>query len=187
MNKFKLLLASSIFAISGAVSAMPIVGEVAFTSETGSSWSAVDAFNADTTVAASTGVKFSPSVTTGFWGHVTNANGTFAGTENTEAEFFDFQFNPLVAGSTLWTFDTGMTTYSLTMNAVNTVLKGDTTLTVEGSGLLSVTGYDDTYGSWDFSGNRFSWSASAAPEPAMVLLLATGLIGFGFARKARKA
>ncbi len=188
MNKFtKLISASALLAFASAASALPtIVGDIAFSSETDAFWTPVDSADVATTLALSTGITFTAGVN-GFDQNVVSANGDFSGTETTGVDFLDFQFDPLTSGTPLWTFDFGGDTYSFTMNAVTTLSKGNTSILLEGTGFMSIDGYEDTFGTWDFSGNTFSYSSSAAPEPALILLLATGLIGFGFARRARKA
>ena len=63
-------------------------------------------------------------------------------------------------------------------------------LRLEGTGIISNTNFEDTAGSWSFSGDTadggtFSWSASSAavPEPGILALISLGLIGIGIRRK----
>ncbi|MDH5611247.1 MAG: PEP-CTERM sorting domain-containing protein [Gammaproteobacteria bacterium] len=186
----QLLLTASIFAISSVASAIvmpttPIVGGIAFSSETNAYWTSVDSLWNSTTLAASTGISFTAG-DNGFDQNVVEGTGSFAGTENTGVDFFDFQFSPLASGTPLWSFNYSGLTYSFTMNSVTTLVKGTSTILLEGNGFMSIDGYADTYGNWDFSGNRFSFSSSAVPEPGLALLLGVGLIGFGVSRKLRK-
>jgi len=65
-------------------------------------------------------------------------------------------------------------------------------LVLNGTGLISGAGYDDTAADWRYSstttGNgAFSWSASSSsqniPEPTVLALLSVGLIGFALRKK----
>ena len=67
-------------------------------------------------------------------------------------------------------------------------------INLSGTGTLMADGFDDTYGTWVFSGDSngiilFSFSsitgANAVPEPASLLLVGAGLMGFAAARRRR--
>jgi hypothetical protein len=110
-----------------------------------------------------------------------------------------FSFAPFPAGGVtpLWTFTVGgTTTYNFNLLSLQPIEQpGDNTLTLRGSGILSITGWDNTEGSWLFTGNQgggtFSFSSSNAPygpeNPgpgagvpdggSSVVLLASGLVG----------
>ncbi len=69
--------------------------------------------------------------------------------------------------------------------------RDDSALTLIGTGLFHLTGFDDTPGSFIFTANQagdtFSFSASEAtvPEPGSMLLLGTGLFGLAGAVRRR--
>ena len=127
---------------------------------------------------------------------VTQSDGDFAANgvvNGTTGSIQDFTFAPFagpIAG--FWTL--GIFSFQLD-NITSTsffTAGGQDFLVLTGTGIISAAGFDDTAGSWSFSGNRsgstFSFSASsgAIPEPATLALIGAGLLGLGVARR-RKA
>jgi hypothetical protein len=107
-----------------------------------------------------------------------------------------FTFNPFSAPVTpLWTFMFAGSTYSFDLTVLSSRLQpGDNTLTLKGTGTLSITGFDPTPGAWVFTanqlGNTFSFSSSNAAIPdsgSAVALLGIALAGIEGVRRALRA
>ena len=182
MNTYtKLIAAIALTAFAGAASAT-IIGNIDFDGGfTG--YEADGVTTADNLVAEV--FKFENDI------DVTAADGSLSFLLGTAVTYSTLDLNAIPA-SPLWVAD-ATTWFNLESITVDTV--SFNTRIVQGVGTLFLGGETATY-NWEFSsqgdgsGNPtiFSFSASQAnvPEPAIALLLATGLIGFGFARRARK-
>ncbi|MDT8281573.1 MAG: PEP-CTERM sorting domain-containing protein [Gammaproteobacteria bacterium] len=177
-NTRKFLIALALSAVAGIANAVPITGSIGFNGAyTHDGSSLLDATTITITTAEVAGI-----VTGSF-----AAEGIVAGDATTYSNFiFDPISTPI---NNIWTVGS----FSFTLNDMSVDFQSATLLALSGTGMFSSTdaGLDDSFGQWTFTANQnganLTWSSSAAPEPAMVLLLATGLIGFGFARKMRKA
>lgn len=128
---------------------------------------------------------------------VTSASGDFSGLEtvsnnlSTYGDIKDFQFDSLPAAiADFWTVDG----FSFELTSVVRTNTSSTFIDLVGTGIITATaaGLDATNANWMFSGDTsgggvFSWSASSevssVPEPGMLALLSTGLIGFGMRKK----
>jgi len=116
--------------------------------------------------------------------------GDFAGLEGTAASFSDFDVTNALP-TTLWSV--GGFTFNITDVLVNTIVPGNffNTTTLEGTGIISAAGFEDTAAQWVITANgtdtRVSFSSTAIPAPAGAALLGLSLLGFAFARRNKKA
>jgi len=194
---FKAIFAMGLLAVAGSVSAVPITGSIAFGLAPGASWTPTDnTLTIGPTTADADGVIFKPATVgpySGSDGLVSSAFGDYSSALGHGVDFSDFAFDPLTAGTTLWSFTDSGSTYSFTMSTLTIVSQTEHSISLEGLGIASITGLDDTSGHWTLTLNSddkaFSFSSSAAtvPEPGAVLLLGTGLLGLSLSRKRRKA
>ena len=177
-NFTRSLLAASIFAIAGSVSAMPITGSVGFGGTfTHNGTSLLDATFITVTDA-------SVLVATGDFS-LAGVNGS------SSVSYSSFDINPAGPVDSLWSV--GDFVFDLT--SISNEYQSTNFLVLQGVGTISAPGFDDTHGDWLYTsggGNVFTWSdtndavAYEVPEPAITLLLGAGLLGVSLSRKLRK-
>lgn len=188
MCKFKQLFFGALLAVTASsnVQALP---SITGTMEMGGGFRPVD--TNDNTVSAdlATGVDFD------FFGfdmfESTYADGNFSGLAGQLGNITDFQFDPFAAPiADFWTINI----FSFELTDVNRGFTNDPTnfLVLDGEGIISATGFEDTLATWRFTGDTsgggvFSWSASSAvssvAEPGVLALMSVSLLGFGLRRK----
>lgn len=166
-------------AVIGKAEALPITGDITF------GGTLLGTLNLGTT----TVVDFNPQaalVTSVTGGSALDTTIDFGSV----ATFNDFQFNPFVPNNPLWTVGG----FSFSLNSVTINTQNTSALVLLGAGDLSGNGFDATPYEWSFSADRtrntvaFSATnanATSVPEPATLLLLASGLAGIGWLRRKR--
>ncbi|MDX2503588.1 MAG: PEP-CTERM sorting domain-containing protein [Gammaproteobacteria bacterium] len=182
MNKFtKLVAAVALSAFAGIASAVPITGDILFTGT----------INTDTDdVTTATVFTFDNPINVAF------ADFSFAPLIGQDITYSTLDLGAALPLSPLWTgVGSDMVSYSFDLLAIASSVDTDTR-TLSGIGLVTI-GSDTKDYSWRLTTQNpgagstpltFSFSATqaAVPEPAITLLLATGLVGLGFARRTRK-
>ncbi|MEL7450167.1 MAG: PEP-CTERM sorting domain-containing protein [Pseudomonadota bacterium] len=190
--KFKNTLAAVVVclglgAMPGVASAAFIQGAISF----GGLFVPLDSNGDVTILPLATGITFGNNNNT----VVGPATGDFAGLTGEQAVFSNIEFNPANTPITpLWSVSSGGINYSFDLDNISVDNLGLQEINLSGSGTLMADGFDDTYGTWVFSGDSngiilFSFSsitgANAVPEPASLLLVGAGLMGFAAARRRR--
>jgi hypothetical protein len=181
MKKFISLLTASLVLLCAAstASATLISGEINFTGGA--------VVTADSAGTAVDNIVFS---TTKVTDDAFLQTGDFSGLEGTSATFSTFNVANALP-TTLWTV--GDFTFSITDVLVNTISGAGSfkSTLLQGTGIITAAGFEDTSAEWIITANgsstRVSFSSTAIPAPAGAALLGLSLLGFGFARRNKKA
>lgn len=180
-NTLKVLFAASALLLANVASAVMISGEVAIGLTSGSS---VVLNKTANTVTFTAGPKGD--------GRVNFSTGAFAGLDDAYANYNNFSYDPFSSPLVLWNMIATPTTY-FTLMSIDSISETVTGVTLSGSGMASILGYEDTFGTWAFSsdkaGSRYSFSSttSVPDSGSSLLLLGLGLtVVGGVARLRRK-
>ena len=118
------------------------------------------------------------------------------------ATYNDFTFDPLPVGgyNPLWSFNYGGTAYAFNLLNITSIERSGYDILLQGTGLATISGYEDTAATWSFSAdatNRFRFSATtnagtdvapttpvAVPDAGQTgLLLGMAVVGLAVVRK----
>lgn len=99
--------------------------------------------------------------------------------------YYDFSFDPLAAGTMVWSIGD----FSFALDSITVLLQTNYFIVLQGTGMLSGVGFEDTTGYWNLTGNaagalfNYSSGTSAIAEPATLGLLGLGFVGIAVARR----
>jgi hypothetical protein len=184
-NPITALLAGALLMIATSAMAIPINGNISFFGALG-----LIGPNAPVVAANATGVHF----TSGFvYGGKTGDYSSVS--DFTPVIFSDFAFSPNLIPSKvvgLWSVTSGLKSYSFDLLSVTASNVPSNTLALNGSGILHITGFDDTPGFWSLTAQdgvigdlTFSAASTTVPEPGTMVLLGFGMLGLAIYGKRR--
>jgi hypothetical protein len=180
------LLSVAILMMTTSALATPISGNISFIGTLGLTGPIVPVVAAN-----ATGVDFTSGFVLG------GKTGDYAKVANfTPVSFTNFVFSPNLAPSPvvdLWKFTSGGKIYSFDLISVVATNVPSDVLSLNGIGIMHITGLDDTLGTWalttqDGVAGDLTFSATSAvpvPEPGTMVLLGFGMLGLAIYGKRR--
>jgi hypothetical protein len=126
--------------------------------------------------------------------------GSYTGTGGSSVTWSGFSWTAFAPVAPLWTFTSGLNTYTFDLNTIAVVSQNNSFLNLKGTGALNITGpgsYDPTFGDWSFTISnagggshanfQFTFANSqtaAVPDGGTtVMLLGAALSGLGLIRR----
>jgi len=198
MKRLTTLLTGAMLMMTTSAMAIPISGSISFNGTLN-----LTGPTPLVTASTATGIDFttdymSEFIGTGFSAVVVGGkSGDYASVRNfTGVTFTDFTFSPNLSPSpvkNLWAFTSRGTDYGFDLYSIAVSHNPSNTLALNGTGLLHITGFDDTFGTWTLTtqdGGEGDLTFSAAsvapvPEPGTMVLLGFGLVGLAIYGKRR--
>ena len=123
-----------------------------------------------------------------------NPTGDYSGTGGTDVTFTPFSWDAFVPVTPAWTFIVGPNTYSFDYSSLTIDYNSSTVLVLSGTGLASITGFDDTPGIWSITANTFgttfSFSSTSATVPdggVTLAMLGAGIVGLAYLSRRNRA